>query len=160
MERLKRELARAVRPTSPAPTDISEHVYRDNGLNGSYNGGRNDSMGRSAGNRLSLASAFSGEDKENGYGHERGSRMSPTLREGTESGRASAAGNRADSIESWKRAAEVTSQLKLRIEVFELPRIYTLSTFFLYLFFIYLLTNDAANESKARTGKKSALVVF
>jgi len=120
MERLKRELARAVRPTSPAPTDISEHVYRDNSLNGSYNAGRNDSMGRSAGNRLSLASAFSGEDKENGY--ERGSRMSPTLHEGTESGRASAAGNRADSIESWKRAAEVTSQLKLRIEVFELPR--------------------------------------
>ncbi|KAG0644389.1 armadillo-type protein [Tuber brumale] len=116
MERLKRELARAVRPTSPAPTDISEHVYRDNGLNGSYNGGRNDSIGRGAGNRLSFASTFSGEDKENGY--DRGSRMSPTLREGTESGRASVAGNRggADSIESWKRAAEVTSQLKLRIE--------------------------------------------
>jgi len=156
MERLKRELARAVRPTSPAPTDISEHVYRDNNLNGSYNGGRNDSMGRSAGNRLSLASAFSGEDKENGY--ERGSRMSPTLREGAESGRASAAGNRADSIESWKRAAEVTSQLKLRIEVFGPP--YMSNPFYSLFIFIYLLTNDAANESKARIGKKSTLVVF
>lgn len=65
-------------------------------------------------NRNSFQSNFSGADeKENGSVVGRGERMSPSG-----SGRNSATGSRGgtDNIESWKRAAEVTSQLKLRIE--------------------------------------------
>ncbi|KAI5789046.1 armadillo-type protein [Geopyxis carbonaria] len=112
IDRLKRELQRSVRPTSPAPTDISEHIM--NGL--SRDTGRSNSNSRSS-NRLSYAStSISGEEKDNGHLHaDRGSAMSPPLRGSSESGRASSAGG--ENIESWKRAAEVTSQLKMRIEV-------------------------------------------
>lgn len=69
-------------------------------------------------NRNSFQSTFSGADgeKENGSVIGRGERMSPSHQ--SESGRESSAGSKggADNIESWKRAAEVTSQLKLRIE--------------------------------------------
>ncbi|RPB17105.1 ARM repeat-containing protein [Morchella conica CCBAS932] len=115
IERLKRELARAVRPTSPAPTDISEHLYgRESSLGGSYGG----HMGRGGmdTNRNSFQSTFSTEDSYNGGGSigTTRDRMSPNHQQ--ESGRTSAAGSSTDNIESWKRAAEVTSQLKLRIE--------------------------------------------
>jgi hypothetical protein len=111
IERLKRELQRSVRPSSPAPTDISEHI-----MNG-YNP-RDTAMSRSS-NRLSYASTTisSAEEKENGgpggHGVDRAGALSPSYR--SESGRSSAMGS--DGVESWKRAAEVTSQLKLRIEV-------------------------------------------
>lgn len=68
-------------------------------------------------NRNSLQSTFSGaEEKENGSTGTR-DRMSPNHQQ-DDGGRNSASGSRggADNIESWKRAAEVTSQLKLRIE--------------------------------------------
>lgn len=100
IERLKRELQRSVRPSSPAPTDISEHIM--NGFNP-----RESSMSRNS-NRMSYASTNQGEEKENG----RAGALSPSLR--SESGRQSSASGDQD---SWKRAAEVTSQLKLRIEV-------------------------------------------
>jgi protein STU2 len=146
MDRLKRELARAVRATSPAPPDVSEQIYRDSGLSssgrydsgaGGYQGG---SMSRSASKRMSFASSLS-EEKENGVdGHGyRSMKMSPPLSQGVSSGTATggrgspistsrirsgtddAAGENGgngsgDGIESWKRAAEVTSQLKARIE--------------------------------------------
>jgi hypothetical protein len=57
---------------------------------------------------MSYASTTQGEEKENG----RGGALSPSLR--SESGRQSSGSG---DHESWKRAAEVTSQLKLRIEV-------------------------------------------
>ncbi|KAF8533066.1 armadillo-type protein [Trichophaea hybrida] len=99
IERLKRELQRSVRPSSPAPTDISDHIM--NGFNP-----RETSMSRNS-NRMSYASTTQGEEKENG----RGGALSPGLR--SESGRQSSTSG---DHESWKRAAEVTSQLKLRIE--------------------------------------------
>lgn len=122
VERLKRELQRSVRSTSPAPTDISDHL-----MNG-YNDRPLQSQSRS-GHRLSYASTSISEDRDNHNDHshsrerrhvERDSAMSPSLR-GQESGRQSSASAGGDSIESWKRAAEVTSQLKMRIEVLSPP---------------------------------------
>jgi hypothetical protein len=102
IERLKRELQRAVRPSSPAPTDISDHIMNMNGFNT-----RESSMSRNS-NRMSFASTNAGDEKENG----RAGALSPSgLR--SESRISTASGDH----ESWKRAAEVTSQLKLRIEV-------------------------------------------
>lgn len=123
IERLKRELQRSVRPTSPASADMSDH-----GMNG-FNPRDTGSMSRSS-NRMSLASTNYGEEKENG----RGGALSPGLR--SDSGRHSAAGMRQSSSggdhDSWKRAAEVTSQLKLRIEVCfpSLPSAYPVSNAF------------------------------
>ncbi|KAH0558462.1 hypothetical protein GP486_004883 [Trichoglossum hirsutum] len=132
MERLKRELSRAVRATSPAPADVSEQIYRDAGMNGAgrydptgYVGG----YGRQGTKRLSFASSMS-EEKENGgldAAAYRG-KLSPPLSAGLSSGTATGGrgsptparegvgGATGDGIESWKRAAEVTSQLKARIE--------------------------------------------
>ncbi|KAI2468883.1 armadillo-type protein [Annulohypoxylon bovei var. microspora] len=141
LERLKRALSRAeglgisggiVSPgmTSPTPDDMS--IYRD-GAN--YSGSRN--------NRMSFASTLS-EEKENGdvpHNYPR-SKLSPELRynsgssgrgspargfrsapveegvgHGAGSGASSAqGGTSSNGVESWKRAAEVTSQLKARIE--------------------------------------------
>lgn len=139
LERLKRALSRAEglsvsggmaspRVTSPVHEDIS--VYRD---------GSNSAGVQS--NRMSLTSTLS-EEKENGdipHSYPR-SKLSPELRYGSgssgrgspargfrsanvddathgatvSSGMAAPAGN---GVESWKRAAEVTSQLKARIEL-------------------------------------------
>ncbi|KAI8956428.1 ARM repeat-containing protein [Daldinia sp. FL1419] len=141
LERLKRALSRAEglgvpsgigspRMTSPTPDDMG--IYRD-GTN--YTG--------AMANRMSFTSTFS-EEKENGdapHNYPR-SKLSPELRYGSgSSGRGSPArgfrsatidegighstGSAASSTtaatgsngaESWKRAAEVTSQLKARIE--------------------------------------------
>ncbi|CCX06110.1 armadillo-type protein [Pyronema domesticum] len=106
IERLKRELQRSVRSSSPAPTDIG-----DLPMNG-YNH-RDSSMSRSS-TRMSYASRSEiGEEREHG----RAGALSPSLR--SESGRQSSMGN--DHAE-WKRAAEVTSQLKLRIEQMKLKQ--------------------------------------
>ncbi|KAI1452667.1 armadillo-type protein [Annulohypoxylon moriforme] len=141
LERLKRALSRAeglgisggvVSPgmTSPTPDDMG--IYRD-GAN--YSGSRN--------NRMSFTSTLS-EEKENGdapHNYPR-SKLSPELRynsgssgrgspargfrsapveegvaHGTGSGTSSVPGGTgSNGVESWKRAAEVTSQLKARIE--------------------------------------------
>ncbi|KAI1770542.1 armadillo-type protein [Hypoxylon cercidicola] len=141
LERLKRALSRAEGlgvsggmgspgVTSPTPDDMG--IYRD-GTN--YSGART--------NRMSFNSTLS-EEKENGdvpHNYPR-SKLSPELRYGSgSSGRGSPArgfrsapieegpghntgsgassttgGPGSNGVESWKRAAEVTSQLKARIE--------------------------------------------
>ncbi|OTA98593.1 hypothetical protein M426DRAFT_69477 [Hypoxylon sp. CI-4A] len=141
LERLKRALSRAeglgisgglASPgvTSPTPDDVG--IYRD---------GSNHSGSRT--NRMSFTSTLS-EEKENGdvpHNYPR-SKLSPELRYGSgSSGRGSPArgfrntpveegighgtgsstssavgGPSGNGVESWKRAAEVTSQLKARIE--------------------------------------------
>ncbi|KAI1476524.1 ARM repeat-containing protein [Daldinia eschscholtzii] len=141
LERLKRALSRAEglgvssgigspRMTSPTPDDMG--IYRDSA---NYAGART--------NRMSFTSTFS-EEKENGdapHNYPR-SKLSPELRYGSgSSGRGSpargfrsttidegighstgsaasstTAGTGNNGAESWKRAAEVTSQLKARIE--------------------------------------------
>ena len=152
MERLKRELSRAVRSSSPGPgsgADVSEQIYRDNALD------KPSSTHRTA----PLFPSRLSEEKENvgdpdGAPTPRRSKMtSPpphtTSRTGSgyagqqinsgrdsrESGRDSRDGMRSggggtgpggqggggDGIESWKRAAEVTSQLKARIEQMKVP---------------------------------------
>ncbi|KAF2233986.1 ARM repeat-containing protein [Viridothelium virens] len=163
IERLKRELSRQVRASSPAPVDVSEQIYHDlgaaavNGVGGAGvgNGGalRYDSgLGRSS--RSYVRSPTGDVGKENlerplsrtklsppgmeqrarktASGGSGGSldmlgRKSPSvLSQGSEgSGGLGAAGSRSGSqlggeregVESWKRAAEVTQNLKARIEM-------------------------------------------
>ncbi|CAJ2510582.1 Uu.00g062070.m01.CDS01 [Anthostomella pinea] len=144
LERLKRALSRAEgiggagglgSPGVTSPTPDDGGIYRD---------GSNQLGARS--NRMSFTSTFS-EEKENGdalppyprsklspemrYGSGSSGRGSPargarstTIDEGVAhgagSGRATssaAAGGSGNGVESWKRAAEVTSQLKARIEL-------------------------------------------
>lgn len=138
LERLKRALSRAeglgipggmASPGLASPTHEEAAVYRDSG-----------NYGGSGMSRASFNSAMS-EDKENGevaHGYHRNKALSPDLRYGSgSSGRgspartsrsvappdeerhASSAGGangNGNNVESWKRAAEVTSQLKARIE--------------------------------------------
>ena len=143
LDRLKRALSRAEGlgvggggvgspgVTSPTPDDLG--IYRD---------GSNYASSRA--NRMSFASTMS-EEKENGdipHNYPR-SKLSPEARYGSGSsgrgspargyrnnpvedavgqevrpgsGASSAAGGNGNGVESWKRAAEVTSQLKARIE--------------------------------------------
>ncbi|KAI9800640.1 MAG: hypothetical protein M1825_003962 [Sarcosagium campestre] len=145
MERLKRELSRAVRATSPAPnSDVAEQIYRDTGLNGGPAGtggaaavaaAYSRGVGAAGNKRRSFAARMeSSEEKENSTFDPRSGKMvSPPLSSGMSSGAASggrgsptmapSSGHhetstaRGEGIESWKRAAEVTSQLKARIEL-------------------------------------------
>ncbi|KAI2601807.1 armadillo-type protein [Hypoxylon sp. NC1633] len=141
LERLKRALSRAEglgvsggigSPGVASPTPDDMGIYRDGA---SYSGAR--------ANRMSFTSTLS-EEKENGdtpHNYPR-SKLSPELRYGSgSSGRGSPArgfrsapieegvghgagsgassttgGTGSNGVESWKRAAEVTSQLKARIE--------------------------------------------
>ncbi|KAI5864135.1 armadillo-type protein [Durotheca rogersii] len=140
LERLKRALSRAEGlgvsspgVTSPTPDEMG--IYRDGG---NYPGART--------SRMSFASSMSEEKENGDVPHNYPrSKLSPDLRYGSgSSGRASPArgfrsaaiedavghhsgrsdtsstvgggGTSANGVESWKRAAEVTSQLKARIE--------------------------------------------
>ncbi|KAI9845988.1 MAG: Microtubule-associated protein, microtubule dynamics during spindle orientation [Sclerophora amabilis] len=137
IERLKRELSRAVRAASPGVVDANDQIYRDSGANGAsaQSGGPPGILGRPGSvSRPSFASTLS-EEKENGslelVGY-RNSKLSPppyadalpeseaasTAVRGSSRGssRDARAGPEGDGIESWKRAAEVTSRLKARIE--------------------------------------------
>jgi len=138
LERLKRALSKAeglgipggmASPGLASPTQEEAAVYRDSG-----------NYGGSGMSRASFNSAMS-EDKENGevaHGYHRNKALSPDLRYGSgSSGRGSpartsrpvapsdderqapgagGANGNGNNVESWKRAAEVTSQLKARIE--------------------------------------------
>ena len=143
IDRLKRELSRFSRSNSPAATEMSEHIFQDSASNyardgsGSNigSGSNNDHLTRTASmtrsqKRLSYASnnSYSQEEKENGFAA-RDSRLSPTFglmsnsrdRSGAMSPALSSevgsrGGDGVEPIESWKRAAQVTSQLKMRIE--------------------------------------------
>ena len=162
MERLKRELSRQVRATSPPPVDVSEQIYTDLGaaVNGGGGGGTNPAslrydsgfstsagLGRSrsyvtsppadvgkenlerplsrtklspsgAERRMKTASAASGSFDMG--------RASPSLlsqgsegseRPGGDLSRSGSQRGEKDGVESWKRAAEVTQNLKARIEM-------------------------------------------
>ncbi|KAI9717129.1 MAG: hypothetical protein M1812_004877 [Candelaria pacifica] len=135
VDRLKRELGRAIRSSSPTPSDHNDRIYRDLGPNSS---GRHDSQSEQASRQGSrppvnrAISSFSSpsEEKENGGPDalQRG-KMSPSRSVSTGGKAASAITSReqstdraseqnanGDGAESWRRAAEVTSQLKARIE--------------------------------------------
>lgn len=124
VDRLKRELARSVRPASPTE---SVHDQLSN-LNGSSYSSRDHSQGRNS-KRLSFASQMS-EDHNGGGSNlglpDRNRMVSPSSPSGSHFGdiggrnspiptnRNSTATD--SSVENWRRAAEVTSALKLRIE--------------------------------------------
>lgn len=138
IDRLKRELSRQVRVTSPPPTDLADQIYSDgNGRFGdsSYNQasyGRKDS--RIAGGPISPG----GDGKENfdslscPDSHMSG-KLSPLRADASGKSSFSSRGGRnspaengtsrmgssqaASGAESWKRAAEVTQNLKQRIEM-------------------------------------------
>lgn len=139
LERLKRALSRAeglsVSSSMASPT-ITSPIHDDMGI---YHDRSNSAGGHS--NRMSLTSTLS-EEKENGdipHNYPR-SKLSPDMRYGSgSSGRgspargyrsanmddtthggavsSSMAASAGNGVESWKRAAEVTSQLKARIEL-------------------------------------------
>ncbi|MCJ1354221.1 MAG: Microtubule-associated protein, microtubule dynamics during spindle orientation [Icmadophila ericetorum] len=176
MERLKRELSRAVRATSPAPLDVTigsstDQIYRDRTVNGSstssnhdrpsgldrYNSGSMSSSREIGYQRARNYMNSPSEEKENG-GLEGSTKFSTGRRspppsyhgpgsvvsegESTSRGRGSPigrdrergggygrdrdrgggesgtvdGGNGGAPIESWRRAAEVTSQLRARID--------------------------------------------
>ncbi|KAK8195504.1 armadillo-type protein [Phyllosticta capitalensis] len=152
VERLKRELARQVRATSPQPYEQSaEAVYHDVGMNGGsgrfggeggYGGGFNRrnftptspgfdgkenfgdaSRSDSHNSKLSpMRRAGSGShSSHSGSGF--GGRGSPSIGTPTENGGSSSRMSTAANLgsgsgaESWKRAAEVTQNLKARIEL-------------------------------------------
>lgn len=160
VERLKRELSRQVRATSPPPYDIvHEHQhnhYNDVGMNNGYGGHHTSSYGHSGSfNRRNFTpQSPGGEGKEN-FGDglsrsgSRSSKLSPLRRGGSGSGMSSHSGSgyggraspalggddrefgslgsgrlsgaasvgTGNGAESWKRAAEVTQNLKARIEL-------------------------------------------
>ena len=139
IERLKRELSRQVRASSPPPMDLSAEIYSDGGLNGggysrrSYvtsptspgkenemSGGLRSSklsggphLGGAGTTGLGIASAFGGGSPRNAR------MMGPDgvdiARANSTAGITGAGG--ASGAESWKRAAEVTQNLKARIEM-------------------------------------------
>ncbi|MCJ1442254.1 MAG: Microtubule-associated protein, microtubule dynamics during spindle orientation [Stictis urceolatum] len=144
IERLKRELARSVRATSPPPADVSDQIYRDMSANGritpaGYDRYESARASREAGYQRARSYMTSpSEEKENGgageFGVGKGRSPGRFERRGSERGvERGSEGSRAESprvsgdgvrgevsdgqpIESWRRAAEVTSQLKARIE--------------------------------------------
>lgn len=131
MERLKRELSRSVREQSPTTDD---HIYQDRNPNGlphlpgmeSYDSSRSES--REVG--YQRARGYMGspsEEKENGsldasFGKKPSvsrelSGDTLATRRGEDEGGGAAGGNGSgQGVDSYKRAAEVTSQLKARIE--------------------------------------------
>ncbi|EAT78169.1 hypothetical protein SNOG_14298 [Parastagonospora nodorum SN15] len=142
VDRLKRELSRQVRATSPPPTEIGEQIYTDN-TNGARLGdsgyGNHGLYGRRERSFASGPGSPGGDGKENFDALSRpssnlsgklsprradasgkssissrgGGRMSPA-----ENGIGRAGSSQAASgAESWKRAAEVTQNLKQRIEM-------------------------------------------
>jgi hypothetical protein len=142
VDRLKRELSRQVRATSPPPTDLSEQIYTD--TNGGGAGRLGDSGYGSQGlygkrDRLANGPTSPGGDGKENFdrpGSDLSGKLSPIradtdARSGISSlssrggGRISPAdtassrigGGGAAGAESWKRAAEVTQNLKQRIEM-------------------------------------------
>jgi cytoskeleton-associated protein 5 len=155
MDRLKRELSRQVRASSPAPLDLSEQIYND-GLNGTGVGGygrvrnygasptspgkENDPVGATAAFRTGKLSGASlgggvaatglGISSTFGTGSPRAMRATGLMTpDGVEVQRTHTTAGERSSVastssvaasggaESWKRAAEVTQNLKARIEM-------------------------------------------
>ncbi|KAF2690294.1 ARM repeat-containing protein [Lentithecium fluviatile CBS 122367] len=143
VDRLKRELSRQVRATSPPPTDLGDQIYTDNngvgrfgdsgyGSQGLYsrkerfaNGptspggegkenfdGSHSRPGSTLSGKLSPLRADAGSAKSS-LSSRGGGRISPAENGTSRIG----GGNAAAGAESWKRAAEVTQNLKQRIEM-------------------------------------------
>lgn len=137
IDRLKRELSRTIRANSPAPQDSRDHIYRDTSTNGNghhhgvdrYNSSMSES--RDVGfQRVRSYRSSPSEEKENS-GELEGAQKKKINAENTTvvpppmsrevSGIRAREGiaevpATGEPVESWKRAAEVTSQLKARIE--------------------------------------------
>lgn len=137
IDRLKRELSRTIRANSPAPQDSRDHIYRDTNMNGNaphpgverYNSSMSESRDVGYQRARSFRSSPS-EEKENSGGPD----GAPKKKSNTDNNTAvpppmsrEVSGFRAkegvaevvatgEPVENWKRAAEVTSQLKARIE--------------------------------------------
>ena len=133
IDRLKRELSHQVRAKSPAPVDISDQIFTEgvNHVNGAYPS----AYGRS---RTYASTSHSIEGKENAMfdvpsrklnAASRDAGTKPVLEQGERMNYATTTlsndsiGSGSDSLsasgsgtESWKRAAEVTQNLKARIE--------------------------------------------
>ncbi|KAL9103112.1 MAG: hypothetical protein Q9163_001823 [Psora crenata] len=119
-ERLKRELSRTVRQSAASPLSSEDQIYRDSSANSASTYAQNPSLERYDSHRSERGRSYiasPSEEKENGnlldgiggkkerQGVSRGNSVSG--QEVDESGKP---------VENWKRAAEVTSQLKARIE--------------------------------------------
>ncbi|KAI9714326.1 MAG: Microtubule-associated protein, microtubule dynamics during spindle orientation [Bogoriella megaspora] len=136
IERLKRELNRQVRASSPPPFDVSDQIYNDLGVNGGGGGGagRYDSgLGatssaaapRSNRNRSYVSSPDAGGERSKASfeGRASPSLMSRGSQDSEKEGgpgplsRNNSTGQPREGVESWKRAAEVTQNLKARIEM-------------------------------------------
>lgn len=137
IDRLKRELSRTMRANSPAPQDSRDHIYRDTNMNGNvhhpgverYNSSMSESRDVGYQRARSYRSSPS-EEKENSGGFDavqkkknetEDTTAAPTQTSREMSGFRAREGvvevvATAQPVESWKRAAEVTSQLKARIE--------------------------------------------
>jgi hypothetical protein len=143
VDRLKRELSRQVRATSPPPTEIGEQIYTDNtnaarlgdsgyGSHGVYgrrersfangpaspggDGKENfDAPSRPSSNLSGKLSPLrvDGASRQSSLSSRGGGRLSPTESSFSRPGISQAASG----AESWKRAAEVTQNLKQRIEM-------------------------------------------
>jgi hypothetical protein len=145
MERLKRALTSAERINSPPPVasptrdsmNDERGIYRDTGMYGSGQDSSHTGYGNRT--RASYTSAFSEEKENAGEAHPdkyNRSKLSPDLNRNGRNSAASGSGGRGSPIpshrnrqehggeangngqgvESWKRAAEVTSALKAKIE--------------------------------------------
>lgn len=143
VDRLKRELSRQVRATSPPPTDLADQIYTDtNGVGGRFGdsgygtqglhsrrerfangptspGGEgkenfDGSLSRPGSNLSGKLSPLRADASSVRSGSSRGGgRISPVENVGSRIGGTQAAAG----AESWKRAAEVTQNLKQRIEL-------------------------------------------
>jgi hypothetical protein len=136
VDRLKRELGRQVRATSPPPADLGDQIYTDNAGTGRFGDSGYGSHG--VYNRIdriaSGPTSPGGEGKENmdgpysrpgradaasaksSFSSRGGGTISPA-ENGTTASRIGGGGAAAGGAESWKRAAEVTQNLKQRIEM-------------------------------------------
>lgn len=141
IDRLKRELSRQVRVSSPPPTDLADQIYTDGNGNARFGDSGFNGQGSYARKDSRVASgpiSPSGDGKENfdslsrpdsymsgklsplqvdasgrSSFSSRGGRNSPAENGASRMGSSQAASG----AESWKRAAEVTQNLKQRIEM-------------------------------------------
>lgn len=141
IDRLKRELSRTVRASSPSPPEVSEHIYRDTSAHSSarhpsverynsamsesrdvgYQRARNYMLSPSEEKENSEALGVSQKKRDKPVGGVITPAPPPMSREtsGSRSVREASGSEMSangEPAESWKRAAEVTSQLKARIE--------------------------------------------
>lgn len=146
IDRLKRELSRTVRASSPSPPEAAhDHIYHDTNANGApinpgverYHSSMSESRDVGYQRARNYMSSPSEEKENSDMGPKKRTTENvpatappssttvapaPSLSRGVsgpreqDPGRGAEAGANGQPVESWKRAAEVTSQLKARIE--------------------------------------------